>query len=109
MGLFDGVVGGIVGAEMASLVNGVIQKHGGLSGMVSQLEQQGLGPAVKSWIGTGANLPVTGDQMHRALGATTVAELAAKAGMTPEEFSAKLATVLPQVVDKMTPTGTLPA
>ena len=33
MGLLDGLLGGVVGAEMATLVNGVIEKHGGIGGM----------------------------------------------------------------------------
>lgn len=51
MGSFDGIIGGIVGAEMATVVNGIIEKHGGLSGVVSQFQQQGLGPTIKSNIG----------------------------------------------------------
>jgi len=36
---------------MVSVVNGLIEKHGGVQGIVSQLEQQGLGSTVKSWVG----------------------------------------------------------
>jgi uncharacterized protein YidB (DUF937 family) len=43
MGLLDGLLGGIVGAEMATAVNGFIQQHGGVQGVIAQLEQQGLG------------------------------------------------------------------
>ena len=42
MGMLDGILGGVVGAEMATVVNGLIQKHGGVQGIVTQLEQQGL-------------------------------------------------------------------
>ena len=108
MGLLDGVLGGIVGAEMASVVNGVIAKHGGLSGMVEQFKQQGFGETIKSWIGTGPNQAITPDQLHQVIGPDTMAQLAAKLGLTPEELSAKLSTVLPQVVDKMTPQGVVP-
>lgn len=108
MGLFDGLLGGIVGAEMATVVNGIIEKHGGLGGIVSQFQQQGLGNTVKSWVSTGANDPITAEQMHKVLGSETMTKFAAKVGMTPEELSAKLATALPQVIDKLTPTGTLP-
>ena len=108
MGLFDGMLGGIVGAEMATVVNGVIAQHGGLSGMVEQFHQHGLGETVKSWIGTGQNLPISPDQLNRVLGPEKLAQLAAKLGMTPEELSAKLSTILPQVVDKMTPGGVVP-
>ncbi len=90
MGMFDGLLGGVVGAEMATVVNGLIEKHGGIQGIVAQLEQQGLGGTVRSWVGTGANQPITAEQIHQAFGSDTVKQLAAKIGMTPEELAAKL-------------------
>jgi hypothetical protein len=38
MGLLDGLLGGAVGPEMARVVNSLIEKHGGISGIVSQFE-----------------------------------------------------------------------
>jgi len=105
MGMFDGLLGGVVGAEMATVVNGLIEKHGGIQGIVAQLEQQGLGGTVRSWVGTGANQPITADQVHQAFGPDTMKQLAAKFGMTPEDLSAKLSKVLPQAIDKLTPGG----
>lgn len=106
--MFDGLLGGIVGAEMATVVNGVIEKHGGVQGIVSQLESQGLGNTVRSWVGTGENAPITGDQLHAAIGPDLVTQLAAKIGIPPEELSAKLAQVLPGAIDKLTPDGKVP-
>jgi uncharacterized protein YidB (DUF937 family) len=108
VGLLDGLLGGAVGAEMATVVNQLIQKHGGLPGIVSQLQQQGLGATVNSWIGTGPNQPISADQVHQTFGPEVIRELAAKAGMTPQELAQKLSQVLPQVIDKLTPTGTVP-
>ncbi len=105
MGLLDGLLGGVVGGEMATVVNDLIQKHGGVQGIVAQLEQQGLGGTVRSWVGAGANQPITADQVHQAFGADTVKQLAAKVGMTPEDLAAKLSQVLPQAIDKLTPGG----
>lgn len=107
MGLFDGLVGGAVGAEMATVVNSLIEKHGGVQGIVAQLEQQGLGSTVRSWVGSGANQPITPDQVHHAFGADTLKELAAKVGLSPQDLAAKLSAILPQAVDKMTPGGTI--
>lgn len=108
MGLFDGILGGVVGAEMATVVNGLIQKHGGVQGIVSQLEQQGLGGTVRSWIADGANQPISPDQIHQVFGSDTVKELAAKAGLSPDVLAAKLSQVLPQAIDKLTPGGAVP-
>jgi uncharacterized protein YidB (DUF937 family) len=105
MGLLDGLLGGAVGAEMVTVVNGLIEKHGGVQGIVAQLEQQGLGNTVRSWVGTGANQPITADQIHQAFGSDTVKQLAAKIGMTPEDLASKLSQILPQAIDKLTPGG----
>jgi uncharacterized protein YidB (DUF937 family) len=108
MGLFDGLLGGVVGAEMATVVNGLIEKHGGVQGIISQLEEQGLGGTVRSWVGTGANQPITADQIHQAFGSDTVKQLAAKVGLSPEDLAAKLSQILPQAIDKLTPGGVAP-
>jgi uncharacterized protein YidB (DUF937 family) len=105
MGMFDGLLGGVVGAEMVTVVNGLIEKHGGVQGIVAQLEQQGLGGTVRSWVGTGANQPITADQVHQAFGSDTVKELAAKVGMTPQDLASKLSQILPGAIDKLTPGG----
>jgi len=108
MGLLDGVLGGVVGAEMTSVVKQLIDQHGGVQGIVTQLEQQGLGPTVKSWISTGPNQPISPTQVHQAFGPGILAELAAKTGLNTQDLAAKLSQILPQVVDKLTPNGTVP-
>lgn len=108
MGMFDGILGGVVGAEMASVVNGLIEKHGGVSGIVAQLEQQGLGNTVKSWVGTGPNQAISADQIHQAFGSDTVKALAAKVGLSPDVLAGKLSQILPQAIDKLTPNGQVP-
>jgi uncharacterized protein YidB (DUF937 family) len=90
---------------MAVVVNGLIEKHGGIQGIVAQLEQQGLGGTVRSWVGGGTNQPITPDQVHQAFGADTIKQLAAKIGISPEDLAAKLSQVLPQAIDKLTPGG----
>ena len=108
MGMFDGILGGVVGAEMATVVNDLIEKHGGVQGIVAQLEQQGLGGTVRSWVGSGVNQPITADQIHQAFGSDVVKELAAKVGLSPDVLAGKLSQVLPQAIDKLTPAGTVP-
>jgi uncharacterized protein YidB (DUF937 family) len=108
MGFLDGVLGGFVGGELATVVNRLIAEQGGLSGLVSKFEQGGLGSAVQSWIGTGPNSAVSGDQVHSALGSDLLQQLAAKTGLSPQDLAHRLSQVLPDVVDKLTPNGTLP-
>src|SRR2546427_11924543 len=108
MGLLDGVLGGVVGAGMVSVVNGILEQHGGLQGVVDQFEKQGLGATMKSWVGTGGNLPISADQLHEVLGSDLVQQLATKTGLSVPELTAKLAQILPQAVDKLTPDGVVP-
>jgi uncharacterized protein YidB (DUF937 family) len=106
--MFDGLIGGIVGAGMVSVVNGILEKHGGLQGVVSEFEKNGLGPTVSSWVGTGPNQSISPDQVHNVVGPELLQELAAKSGLSVQELAQKLAEVLPQTVDKLTPNGVIP-
>lgn len=108
MGLFDGMLGGIVGAEMATVVNGLIERHGGVQGVVNQLRTNGFGPTVNSWVNEGQNAPIAAHEVHQAFGDKTMSELAADSGMSPQELAQKLAQVLPHAVDALTPDGTVP-
>jgi uncharacterized protein YidB (DUF937 family) len=108
MGMLDGMLGGIAGAELVSLVSGLIEKHGGVQGIVTHLQQQGLRETVKSWVGPGQNLPISASQVHQAFGDQTLQELAEKSGIGTPEVAHKLAALLPLAIDKLTPGGTIP-
>ncbi len=64
------------------------EKAGGVQGLISMLQQHGLGGAVQSWVGTGANQPVSGDQLGQALQSgglgSLLQEAAGKLGIDPE-------------------------
>jgi uncharacterized protein YidB (DUF937 family) len=108
MGLFDGLLGGIVGAGMVSVVSGIIEKHGGIQGVVSEFERNGLGPTVKSWVGTGPNQPISPEDLQKALGPDLLQQLSEKSGLSVPELSQKLSQILPEAVDKLTPGGSIP-
>lgn len=80
----------------------------GLGGLVQKFRERGFDDMVSSWIGTGANLPISGEQIQQVFNVDTLRSLSAKLGMHPEQVSALLAQILPQVVDTMTPEGRLP-
>ena len=108
MGIFDGVLGGIVGAGMVTVVNGIIEKHGGLQGVVNEFERNGLGATVKSWVGTGPNQSISPADVHRALGPDLLQQLSEKSGLSVQDLTARLSQVLPQAVDRLTPDGAIP-
>lgn len=115
MGLFDlaqellggsqtSGAGGTVGTVM-HVLNG---QAGGLDGVLQSLQQGGLGEAVKSWVGTGGNLPVTAEQLQSVLGSGVVQDLAAKLGVSPTDAASHLSQLLPGIVDHLTPNGEVP-
>jgi len=108
MGMFDGLLGGIVGAGMVSVVTNIIEQHGGVQGVVSQFEKSGLGATVSSWVGTGPNQPISPDDVHKALGPDLLQQLSQKSGLSVQDLAQRLSQVLPQAVDKLTPEGQLP-
>ena len=108
MGLFDGLLGGVVGAGMVSVVNNLLEQHGGLQGLVNQFQQNGLGDTVNSWVGTGPNKSISPDQVHQALGPDLLQQLSAKSGLSVQDLTQKLSQILPQAVDTMTPGGQVP-
>src|SRR5664279_1246554 len=117
MGLLDNLENQALGKVMGGgssnpMVAGLLQmiqnQPGGLQGLVQSFQEKGLGGLVSSWISTGPNPAVSADQVHQALGSEQVKELAAKAGISPDVASAAIAQILPGLVDKLTPNGTVP-
>ena len=108
MGMLDGLLGGIVGAGMVSVVNDILEKHGGVQGVVSEFEQNGLGATVKSWVGTGPNQPISADDVHKVLGPDLLQQLSEKSGLSVQDLAQRLSHVLPQAVDTLTPNGAVP-
>lgn len=78
---------------------------GGLPGLVSQFQNAGLGSAVESWLGHGANKPVSAPEIEKALGSDIVNQLAGQANMAPSDTSDTLAKLLPAMIDKLSPKG----
>jgi uncharacterized protein YidB (DUF937 family) len=108
MGMFDGLLGGIVGAGMVSVVSDVLERHGGVQGVVREFEKNGLGATVTSWVGTGPNQPISPDDVQKTLGPDLLRQLSEKSCLSVPELTQKLAHVLPQAVDKLTPEGAIP-
>jgi uncharacterized protein YidB (DUF937 family) len=116
MGLLDGLesqaLGNVLGGSNNPLASGILQmiqnQPGGLQGMVQSFHDKGLGGLVSSWISNGPNPPITSDQVHQVLGSDQVKALAAKAGISPDAAGAAIAQILPGLVDKLTPNGSVP-
>ena len=115
-----GVGGGLAGAlggmgglgALLPVIVGMLAndgKMGGLGGLMEKFNQAGLGDAAKSWVATGPNTPVTGDQIGQVLGGDVLGDLAAKLGVSQGDAAGSLAQMLPGLIDKLTPHGQAPA
>jgi len=87
---------------------GTSQAGGGLSGMLQQFQQAGLGRQADSWVGTGQNLPVEPDQLTRVFGRDRLQGLADQHGMDLNQLLGGLSQQLPSAVDALTPKGAVP-
>lgn len=118
MGLLDAVLGGSGNAsngggfdaqQVMALVSQLLQQSGGIEGLLAKLQAGGLGEAAQSWVGTGANQPVSGDQLGGALGPDLMGTLGGLLGGNGQQASSVLAQVLPGLIDQLTPQGQVPA
>jgi uncharacterized protein YidB (DUF937 family) len=134
MGLLDSVIGAVTqgmgqgqgGGGNAALLNLVLSMLaggaggaqqggggggglGGLGQMVEQFQRGGLGDIMSSWISTGQNLPISPEQLGQVFGQGRVSDMASQLGMGQNDLLGQLSQMLPQVVDKLTPDGQLPA
>ncbi|MFJ2935530.1 YidB family protein [Streptomyces sp. NPDC087219] len=105
--------GGILGSLIGALAGG--QGGGGpggasnpLGGLLDMLTKSGLTDQTRSWVGTGENQSVSGAQIAEALPDETLRKVAQDAGVSPQEAADQIAQSLPQAVDKLTPTGSMP-
>ncbi len=115
MGLLDQILGGAMGQQanaaggqggLLPLVLQLVNNYpGGLQGLLAQLGQGGLAQQVQSWVGTGQNMPVSADQLMQALGGGQLGALAQQFGMSADQAAGGMAGLLPDVIDKLTPSG----
>jgi uncharacterized protein YidB (DUF937 family) len=120
MGLLDQIVKGLAGKFLgggAGTQNPLLDialslltnpQTGGLEGLAETFKSKGLNDIMSSWISTGQNLPVSGKQIQDVLGSDLIQQFAKKLGASNQDVSGGLANLLPDLIDKLTPTGQLP-
>jgi uncharacterized protein YidB (DUF937 family) len=81
---------------------------GGLADIIGAFEKGGLGDVVSSWVGGGPNKPVDPGALAGVLGPDVLGQFAQKAGIGHSEAGSVLASLLPELVNHMTPQGQVP-
>ena len=101
-----GGLGDILGQVLGG--GGSPRETGGLGGLIEQMQRTGYGEQARSWVGTGQNQPISPDDLGQIFGQDGIEEIARRAGVTPEEATAGMSELLPEVVDHVTPGGDVP-
>ncbi len=104
--------GGLLG-ELASAFNAGSSGGGGIAGglgeLVDRFRSAGRGQAAESWVSDQPNQSLNASEVEEVIGAETVDELAQKTGLSRAEILERLATALPETVNRLTPRGRLPS
>jgi len=111
MSILDNIVGAVSGgAGPASAIGDLLNsQEGGLGGLISSFEKGGLGEIAQSWVGKGANLPISAEQIQSVLGSGPLAQVAEKLGIDPQQAATQVSAILPQLIDQLTPDGAIPS
>ena len=94
---------------LPAVINNVLAQtqYRDLNGLVAALEKGRLGAQVQSWLGPGANQPITAEQLKAIIGNAQVQDFARKLGLPVDETLKNMAQYLPDIVDKASPNGTI--
>jgi uncharacterized protein YidB (DUF937 family) len=119
MGMLDGLLGSLMGGmtgggqqqqnPLLAIALQMLQQNGGIEGILGKFQQAGYADQAQSWISTGENRPISADDLQQVLGQGQLGQIAQQLGLGQRETADGLASVLPQVIDRMTPTGQVPA
>lgn len=120
MGLLDGLLGNVLGgmtsggsaqpqSPLLQIALQLLQQNGGIEGILGRFQQAGYADQAQSWVSTGENQPISPDALQQILGQGELGQIAQQLGMGQHEAAGGLASILPQLIDQMTPTGQVPA
>jgi uncharacterized protein YidB (DUF937 family) len=114
-GGLGGMLGGAGAGGLGGLLGGLLSGgaagntlNTGMRNMLHDLESNGQGDAVKSWVSRGANQPIDPNDLAQAAGIDTIDTLSQQTGMPRDDLLSGLSQQLPELVDQLTPDGRLP-
>ena len=118
MGMLDGLLGNLLGGAlggagqqqnpMLQIALQLLQQNGGVGGVLDKFRQAGYADHAASWQSAGPNMPVSGSVLQEVLGSGAIGQIAQQLGMSHGDAAGGLAQMLPQLIDKFTPDGSVP-
>jgi uncharacterized protein YidB (DUF937 family) len=113
------ILGGLMGRKAPKSGNSLLDSLlpmllkggalGGLGGLLGKFAGAGLGDKANSWVSNGPNQPLEPHEVEQALGSDTVSRLAKQAGVSQDQAKGGLAAMLPNLVNSLTPNGSVPS
>lgn len=88
------------------------RETGGLAGFLEKFKAAGLGPIIQSWLGGGpAAQPVSNSQLETVLGSSggLLSMVTSRLSLPRDNVTSALGYLLPALVGKLTPGGSIPA
>ena len=116
--MFDSIIKGVnekydLGDKAGALISAFLalmtdSESGGFAGFINRFRTAGLGDLADSWVSSGANTPVSNEQLESALGEDTLRGISEKIGADYETTVGASGYVIPHIVDDLTPDGEIP-
>ena len=103
----DGILDGLGGLLGGAAGGGGLA--GGLGDLMDTFKQSGQADVADSWVNP--SVPTKGlrpEEVERAIGAENLEELSRRTGLSREDLLSRLATAIPENVDRLTPDGKFP-
>jgi uncharacterized protein YidB (DUF937 family) len=116
--MFSSIIDGVnekfdLGDKAGALISAILalmtdSENGGLAGFINRFREVGLGDLADSWVSSGANTPVSYEQLESALGEDTLRGISEQVGTDYETTVKASEYVIPHLVDDLTPDGEIP-
>lgn len=85
----------------------MVQTSGGISSVIDLFSRNGLGDEARSWVGIGPNDEIQPDQIQRVFGGSGIARVASALGVDSAKAGSLVSSLLPELVNQITPEGTV--
>ena len=98
--------GGLLSTLVVLMTN---KDDGGFSGFLERFKEAGLGDVASSWVNSGANTPISNEQVESVFGEETLKDISENAELDYATTTSATAFMTPHIVDNLTPDGVVPS
>ena len=86
-----------------------VQNNGGLGAVLKRVQQKGYSGQARSWMEPGENQPLDEQAVEQIVGHDDIAQMADRLGVPREQVAQAFAEIMPELVDQLTPEGSVPS